>query len=120
MLINGIKDIDEGYSAFQKAVNVDEDYGYLWNDLLPIDQAVLQLLASDLDVDLYTEKARLWLGELLGVDEISVPKIQNAIDRLRDEQLIYNGGYRVWLFEDERFKTWVNIKLNKAKAVNRL
>lgn len=115
MLINGIKDIDEGYSAFQKAVNVDEDYGYLWNDLLPIDQAVLQLLASDLDVGLYTEKARLWLGELLGVDEISVPKIQNAIDRLRDEQLIYNGGYRVWLFEDERFKTWVNAKLNKAK-----
>ncbi|MBK8972107.1 MAG: hypothetical protein IPM37_12295 [Hahellaceae bacterium] len=66
MLINGIKDIDAGYSAFQKAVNIDEDYGYLWNDLLPIDQAVLQLLASELDVGLYTEKARLWLGERLG------------------------------------------------------
>lgn len=108
MLIQGISDISKGYEVFSQVIDIEEDYESVWRELLPVDQAVLQLLAGNLSIGLYTEAARHWLGEKLGVDEVSVPRIQNAIDRLRDEQLIYSAGHSRWAFEDTAFREWVS------------
>ncbi|MCP5162067.1 MAG: ATP-binding protein [Hahellaceae bacterium] len=107
MLINGIWDISRAMNDFHPQASLERDYTQLWEALKSIDKGVLLLLNTPSVEGLYSDVARQWLGDYLGVDSVSVSTIQNAIDRLRKEHLIYSGGVGQWRFEDVRFAEWL-------------
>ncbi len=107
MVIKGVYDIETGYETFRDLVDAEADYQALWEQCKPIDQAVLQLLVKDHELGLYSEEARQIVGDEIGIEQVTVKAVQNAIERLRNEQILYSLGRGQWEFEDPALKDWI-------------
>lgn len=107
MVIKGVWDISAGYENFRDLVDVEADYKAVWAQCKPIDQAVLRLLVQKTELGLYTDEARRFVGDDVGTEPVSQKAIQNAIDRLRSNQILYSPGRGEWEFEDPGLKDWI-------------
>jgi len=107
MVIKGLWDIEQGYDNFRALIDVEADYRLQWQNLKPIDHATLAFLAQQPDSGVYGEAARDAIGEEMGVGQVSVKAVQNALDRLREAQIIYSPNRGEWVFEDPEFAHWV-------------
>lgn len=89
-----------------KAFN-DGEFEKQWKDLLPADQLLLALIASDAS-DLQGLEVRNTVGARLGlVKPVTAGAVQNSLRRLVDKSVITRmdrGAYRI---EDEAFADWV-------------
>lgn len=107
MVIKGIWDIERGYENFKELVDVDADFSALWDQCKATDCAVLTLLAHHSQLGIYSDEARSYIGDEIGVEQVSVKVIQNAIERLRLNQVLYSPARGIWEFEDAGFKEWI-------------
>ncbi len=107
MVIKGIWEIDKGYENFKNLVDVEADYTALWGQCKPLDCAVLTLLVQHSTLGIYSDEARHLVGDEIGTESVSVKAIQNAVDRLRSNQVLYSPGRGEWEFEDPGFKEWI-------------
>lgn len=107
MVIQGIWAIEKGYEHFLTLIDVDADFAVLWGNCKPVDRAVLTLLAKKPDLAIYSDEARGLLGEEIGADGISVEVVQNSIERLRLNQILYSPTRGEWVFEDQSFQSWI-------------
>lgn len=107
MVIKGIWDIEKGYENFLLLVDVDADYKAVWDNLKPIDIVVLSFLVEHSKIGIYSDEARGYVGNELGTDEVAVKTIQNSVQRLRDNQILYSPSRGVWSFEDVQFENWI-------------
>lgn len=106
MLIKGIWDIQIGYKNFLSLMDIDADYQVIIDSCKPIDRAVLLYLSKNDEDGIYSDSSKLFVSEYVGAD-ISVKALQNAINRLREKQLIYSPTRGLWVLEDDGFKRWI-------------
>lgn len=78
----------------------------LWTELLPVDQLVLNLVATG-EGDIYGRPARERLGRELGMPELTKSTIQNSIGRLSKKNVVTPVGKGVYQFEDPVFPVWI-------------
>lgn len=112
MVIQGLWDVEKGYEHFLTLIDVDADCAALWAHCKPVDRALLALLAQMPDLAIYSDETRVRIGEEVGTDSISVKVMQNSIERLRLNQIIYSPTRGEWVFEDQSFKSWILSKSN--------
>lgn len=84
----------------------DEHYEAEWTALKPVDRVVLRFIV-DAGVGLYTVETRSQIADQLGLDNIEVATIQNAINRLRHVSLIAPVGQGRYEIEDPYFADWL-------------
>lgn len=111
MVIKGIWDIEQGFENFHALIDVEADFSTLWQQCKPADGAVLRWLALSREEGIYSDEARSVMAENIGVESVSVKVVQNAVNRLRANQLIYSPGRGAWEYEDPAFKAWVRSQL---------
>ncbi len=109
MLIHGIWDISEGFEAFNALADIGADYEATWNTCKPAAQAVLRLLVSE-DIGPYSEEGLKFVAEEMGVESVTKKTVQNALEYLRKDQIVFNSGRGQWDFEDQAFRQWVKDK----------
>lgn len=89
-----------------KAFN-DGEFEKQWKDLLPADQLLLSLIASDAS-DLQGLEVRNTVSARLGLEKpVTAGAVQNSLRRLVDKSVVTRmdrGAYRI---EDEAFADWV-------------
>lgn len=105
MLREGLSDILQATQEYLRATVDTSGYMSQWQTLKPMDQAVLVYLIQN-QGGLYQDESRARLARWLALDEVSVPSVQNAVNRLRGE-LIAQTGHGDWGFEDPQFKVWL-------------
>ena len=105
LLISG-EEFKPGSERFLDELAHDSEYALFWQELSPLDQAILQWLAIS-KAGIYTESARSFLAEKLGIDNIRHHSIQNAVNRLRDQGVLASISHGVLVFEEAQFLDWV-------------
>lgn len=78
----------------------------LWAELLPVDQLLLSLIATG-GGDIYGKAARGWLGQELGMPELTKSTVQNSVTRLSKRNIVTPVGKGAYQFEDPAFAIWV-------------
>ena len=107
LMINGGTDIRAAASAYLEANNQDETYLATWTDMKSVDRAVMQWVISGSPQGMYSQEARTFIAESLGMDDIAIPQIQNAVNRLKKKghlAPIEQGRYEA---EDPYFSDWI-------------
>jgi hypothetical protein len=108
LIVSGGTDIIDATEQYLKDNNQDEAYLATWKGMKPVDQAVMQWIMTGNTQGMYSQEAKTFIAERLGLDSIDVSPIQNAVNRLRRDAMIApvaQGRYEV---EDPYFADWVN------------
>lgn len=84
----------------------DQGFEGLWNDLLPVDQAILQYIAARHE-GLSSKATRQQLGEQLGTGPLAHHTVNNALARLFEKQHLSREERGVYRFEDDHFEEWI-------------
>jgi hypothetical protein len=106
-LINPIEGSDAALTYAKQHIFNSEDFERQWTEMLPADQAILDLVANGA-TDLYSKESREALAKALGLEEpVNKSTPQNALTRLTNKNVLTRievGRYR---FEDAAFADWI-------------
>lgn len=106
LILHGGTDIIGMTTAYLEENSLGDTYQTDWEGLKPVDRAVLKLIISG-NAGLYTAEARVVIAEQLGVGDVDVPTVQNAINRLRRASRIAPVGQGRYELEDPYFADWI-------------
>ncbi|AZN36060.1 hypothetical protein [Iodobacter ciconiae] len=84
----------------------DQGFDSLWNELLPVDQLILQFIATR-KTGLSSKSTRQKLGQHLGLSELANHTVNNALARLFDKQHLSREDRGIYRFEDDHFEEWI-------------
>lgn len=108
MAINGITDLENGWSKIRDELTNTAQYPTLWNQLKSADQLVLKLIINPAIVGVYSQDAMAFIADELGVDNPSQGIVQHALTRLRTQNILCSRGHGQWEFEDPGFAKWIS------------
>lgn len=105
--------------ALNHQAGVWSDYESAWNELSPLQQAVLQVMAeraqSRQPFSPFTEHTLLQITRKLeqgGVEvTASTPNVQKALDALRDKELVWKANRGEYALEDASMAQWLTRSL---------
>ena len=110
-LSNPFDGVDLAIEICEQSVYVEEGFQLRWQVMLPVDWAILRLIA-DGNRTLHGADTLQRLGEVLGLPGSANRNVpQNSLRRLRSRQMIIQVEPGVYRFEDDAFRAWV---LNEA------
>ncbi len=108
LLIDGSTDIAMAAKENSEAAGREAEFSAIYDNLAPVDQILLTLMAAEPLSGNYSEWQRQLVARALGLEEpLSNSTIRNAMQRLRKQELIYQVEYGVWGVEDSAFASWV-------------
>ncbi len=114
LILKGGTDIRAAAQDYLIENNQDETYLSNWNDMKPVDQAVMQWVVTGNPQGIYSQEARAFIADRLGVAEMDTHSIQNAVNRLRRNAHlapVSQGKYEV---EDLYFGDWITSNANNG------
>ena len=106
LILHGGTDILSITAHYLEEHSQEASYQADWASLKPVDRAVLNFIISA-NAGVYTAAARAFIAEQLGVEDVDVPTIQNAINRLRRAAHIAPLGQGRYELEDPYFADWI-------------
>lgn len=86
--------------------SLEDTYQTVWNNLKPVDRALLSFTING-NIGVYTAAGRAFIAEQLGIEDVDVPTVQNAINRLRRATHIAPVGQGRYELEDPYFADWI-------------
>ncbi|QJD59489.1 hypothetical protein HG264_11515 [Pseudomonas sp. gcc21] len=107
LILGGGTDIRAATSAYIQENSQDETYSDTWTEMKPVDQAVVRWVLSRNPQGIYSQDARAFIAERLGLDKINIHPIQNAVNRLMRNTVIAPVGQGRYEVEDPYFADWV-------------
>lgn len=107
LILKGGTDIRAATQQYLEENNQDEAYLATWAEMKPVDRAVLQWVISGNTQGMYSQEARAFIAEELGMGEIDVPTIQNAVNRLRKKTHLAPVAQGRYELEDPFFGDWI-------------
>ena len=112
MALEEVHDINEGVARFSEAIIEEEHQQFrtLWDDMHPLDKALLTMISRGEHKGLYSEEYKAQLQILCPeLDTSKKSSIQNAITRLKSNSVnaIYSIEHGVWRFTDPAFEHFV-------------
>lgn len=112
MVLEEIHDINEGVFRFSDAIIEEEHQQFraVWEDLHPMDKALLTMISRGEHKGLYSEEYKAQLQTIYPeFDTTKKSSIQNAVTRLKSNTLnaIYSSEHGVWRFTDPAFEHFV-------------
>lgn len=121
MALEVVHDIDEGFSLYSDAIMEDDHQQFraVWNNLFPMDQALLTMISRGEHKGLYSEEYKAKLKKIYpDFDTMKKSSIQNAVTRLKSHALnaIYSSEHGIWQFTDPAFEFFVR-HLDRAEGV---
>lgn len=106
-LVNPIEGSAAALAYAKQHIFNSEDFERQWTEMLPADQAILDLVASGA-TDLYSKDSRDALAKALGLEEpVSKSTPQNALTRLTNKNVLTRVEVGRYHFEDPAFADWV-------------
>lgn len=106
LILHGGTDILGMATHYLEEHSQEESYQADWANLKPVDRAVLHFIISR-NAGIYTAAGRAFIAEQLGVDDVDVPTVQNAINRLRRATHIAPVGQGRYELEDPYLADWI-------------
>ena len=100
-------DIESVTQRYIQEQGFSDEHADIWQSLKPVDRAVLRRIAEDTINGLYTQSSMNYISEQLGLDAIERPTVQNALNRLKNRNIVASTGYGQYDFEDPHFKDWL-------------
>lgn len=85
----------------------EQGFDAIYRALLPIDRAVLRLIADGRQSGLYDAATRAEVARHVGVARTSVSDMQNAITRLKRDDILMSPARGSYVFTDASFAAWV-------------
>lgn len=107
LILKGGINIRAATQEYLEQNNQEEEYLATWTKMKPVDQAVMHWVISGNTQGMYSQEARTFIAEELGMDEIDVPTIQNAVNRLRKKTLLAPIAQGRYEMEDPYFADWI-------------
>lgn len=107
LILKGGTDILAATSDYLTANNQDETYLSNWAEMKPVDRTVVQWVITGTTQGIYSQEARAFLAERLGVDQIDTHSIQNAVNRLRRRSHLVPMSQGRYEIEDPYFAEWI-------------
>lgn len=107
LILRGGTYITATAEEYLESNNQDESYLAAWTEMKPVDQAVMHWVITGNTQGLYSQEARAFIADLLGMDDIDIHSIQNAVNRLlKNGHLapVVQGRYET---EDPYFTDWI-------------
>ncbi len=105
LLISG-ESLKTAVPRFMQEFYTEGEYSHQWKQLAALDQAILKWLSKDMG-GAYTDEARDFFADIVGVEKIATHSVQNAINRLRKKGLLNLVGHGELIFEDSHFEIWI-------------
>lgn len=106
-LINPIEGSDAALAYATQHIFNSEDFERQWTEMLPADQAILDLVAGG-TTDLYSKESREALAKALGLeDPVNKSTAQNALTRLTNKNVLTRIEVGRYQFEDAAFADWI-------------
>lgn len=106
LILHGGADILSMAAHYLEEHSQEDTYQADWANLKPVDRAVLHFILSG-NAGVYTTAGRAFIAEQLGIEDIDVPTVQNAINRLRRATHIAPVGQGRYELEDPYFADWI-------------
>lgn len=106
LILHGGTDIVSIATRYLEENSQEDTYQADWASLKPVDRAVLKLIITG-NAGMYTTEARAFIAEQLGLADVDVPTIQNAVNRLRRASHIAPIGQGRYELEDPYFADWI-------------
>lgn len=106
LILHGGTDILGMATHYLEEHSQEASYQADWANLKPVDRSVLHFIISG-NTGVYTATGRAFIAEQLGIDDVDVPTIQNAINRLRRATHIAPVGQGRYELEDPYFADWI-------------
>lgn len=106
LILHGGTDILGMATHYLEEHSQEASYQADWTNLKPVDRSVLHFIISG-NTGVYTAAGRAFIAEQLGIDDVDVPTIQNAINRLRRATHIAPVGQGRYELEDPYFADWI-------------
>lgn len=110
MVLNQQYDINKAYELFGEVLEEadNQEHRRLIGDLKTFDLGLLKLIATNQATGLYTQDGKERIGELVNSDvNINRSAISNALNRLRDKNLVFRekkGNYQI---DDPSFRNYI-------------
>lgn len=106
-LVNPIEGSDAALAYAKQHIFNSEDFERQWTEMLPADQAILDLVANGA-TDLYSRESRAALAKALGLeDPVNKSTPQNALTRLTNKNVLTRIEVGRYQFEDATFADWI-------------
>ncbi|WGK63432.1 hypothetical protein QAO71_17985 (plasmid) [Halopseudomonas sp. SMJS2] len=106
LIVTGGVDIVAIATSYLLDNSHEDAYQSDWDGLKPVDQAVLKFIITGVG-GMYTAEGRSYIANWLGLEDIDVPTIQNAVNRLRRSSHIAPIGQGRYELEDPYFLDWI-------------
>lgn len=106
LALKGGRDIHLASQEYLAENNEDETHYTTWMQMKPIDRAVAQWVASGNTQGSYGQEARRFVSERLGINDIKVHSIQNAVNRLLKIGLLTSVAQGRYVIENPQFRDW--------------
>lgn len=110
MAIYRVYDLLEGVNLYdEQELDSKSSFQAICSELKPLDLTLLRLIAINQATGIYTDKGIQKIVVFSDLDEAEVNKgsIRNAINRLRDKNLIYSPSRGKWIIENPEFKDFL-------------
>lgn len=106
-LVNPIEGSDAALAYARQHIFNSEDFERQWMEMLPADQAILDMVANGAR-DIYSRESREALAKALGLEEpVNKSTPQNALTRLTNKNVLTRIDVGRYQFEDAAFSDWV-------------
>lgn len=106
-LVNPIEGSDAALTYAKQHIFNSEDFERQWMEMLPADQAILDMVANGA-TDLYSKESREALAKALGLEEpVKKSTPQNALTRLTNKNVLTRIDVGRYQFEDAAFSDWI-------------
>lgn len=106
LILHGGTDIIDVTTHYLEEHSQEETYQMEWANLKPVDRAVLSFIING-NAGIYTAEARAFIADQLGLEDVDVPTVQNAINRLRRAAHIAPVGQGRYELEDPYLADWI-------------
>lgn len=106
MILTASEDVSGALRDTHEQLVFDAGYAQRWTALKALDREILKQIA--LGHALYTQETRLAMAANLGLKQVPMYGVQNAVKRLLREGIVVTTGERgQYAFEDPTFRDWV-------------
>lgn len=107
MMMAGRNDILPAVDEYLAERSKENNYEFKWNELKEVEKLLIKQIASGDSAGLFNEEFRSLLANTLGVDEVQVHTVQNALNRMRVNGVICAIGRGQYALEDPAFHEWI-------------
>ncbi|MCY0967277.1 hypothetical protein [Parathalassolituus penaei] len=103
----GHTDITSITQSYLQNLDQGDEHANIWKSLKAVDQAVLCCMLEPDYQGPYTPEANRFMAERLGLDQLDTATIQNALNRLKKNNIIASVGHGRYELEDPNLADWI-------------